>query len=134
MLPRLKYHNPSVSMNVDRSMDQSTSPTLTLFYHSSSPSSPVPATPMAQSDPDAIVKTIDMKDRRDDDIWESFVALTGAQEVEATEEDRAMMLELEEQNAQSKANSVRQKEQNRLIKREEELLKQAKIDAATDTD
>lgn len=128
MLPRLKYHNPSVSMTVDRSVAQTSAPTLTLFYHSST--SPVPSTPQQQSDPNAVVKSIDMTNKMDGQIWKEFLDLTGAKEIEATEEDRAMMAELQEQQERSDADSSRQLEVNARIKRDQALLKQASVDAA----
>ncbi|MBE7181239.1 MAG: hypothetical protein INR71_08525 [Terriglobus roseus] len=128
MLPRLKYHNPSVSMTVDRSIPQTDSPTLTLFSHPPSPS----ATPAAQSDARAAVQTIDMKGRSGADIWDALLRLTGAAEVAARDDDRAVLAELESQNAVSDADRARQLEVNARVKREEDLLRQAKIDAALD--
>lgn len=129
ILPRLKYYNPAVSMNVDKSVPQDSSPTLTVFLHSSASRSAEPS-PADQTDPNAIVKSIDMKNRTDEDIWQDFVKATGAQEVPATEEDTAMLAKLAEQQAQSDTDSARRKEVNRRLKREADLLKQAKIDAA----
>ncbi|KAF2099933.1 hypothetical protein NA57DRAFT_75435 [Rhizodiscina lignyota] len=126
MLPRLKYHNPTVDMNVDRTVANDGPATLTLFFHSQSSSTPT--TPAEQTDPNAITKTINMKNKTDTGIWEEFVTLTDAKAVRPTEEDTRLLQELAEQNTDSAENSARQKEENKRIKRERQLLQMVKQD------
>lgn len=130
MLPRLKYHNPTVDMNVDRTAQNDGPATLTVFFHSQSSSSP--ADTSEQTDPKAIVKTIDMKNKTDKDIWSEFVTLAEAKDVQATGEDKLLLQELAEQEKASAADSGRMKEENRRIKRDKQMLEAARKDMNTE--
>ncbi|MCJ1392443.1 hypothetical protein MMC18_005310 [Xylographa bjoerkii] len=120
-LPRLKYHNPAVSMTVNRTTDQAGPATLTVFF-GTSPASPAPASTSVNER----VEVIDMKHRQEAEILARLLELTRAVQVRATEEEELELLAMEEERVRSEGD----RERNRLFleekRRQEALLAQAK--------
>ncbi|KAF2236664.1 hypothetical protein EV356DRAFT_64283 [Viridothelium virens] len=136
-LPRLKYHNPAVSMTVDRTIDQSAPATLTLFYapkpSSGSPTaSPAPTNSTTSTsvspdhDPFERTDSIDMKHRTDTQILQELVKVTKAIEISPTPEDEAMIAELEDQRNRSEKDRQLMASVMRDRKAEEARLMQAR--------
>ncbi|KAL9595025.1 MAG: hypothetical protein Q9219_006694 [cf. Caloplaca sp. 3 TL-2023] len=136
-LPRLKYHNPAVSMTVYRSQDQASPATLTIYY--GSPASP--ATAASSSTPNSSsmntfsssnhtsferVKTIDMKHRHESDILAELMDLTKAAPVTATPEEEAELHKLADEEKHSAIDRERNKAYNEQKRQEKALLDQAR--------
>ena len=134
-LPRLKYHNPAVSMTVNRHEDQSGPATLTLFFSeesvSTSSTPPVGLTTMALR-PDTWQRTevIDMRHKHESEILKQLVELTGAIPCQQSAEDTARLEKVaEDSKSRSKARE-RQSRINERRKYEEALLQQARESAS----
>jgi len=140
-LPRLKYHNPAVSMTVNRITDQAGPATMTIFYapplESSSPTaSPAGSSSTSTSTTPSIhtpfdrTETINMKHRNESEILSLLMDLTKAIPVKATPEEEQELRQLEEENKRSELDAQRSAEVNALRKREAALLDQARGDVA----
>ncbi|KAI9712857.1 MAG: hypothetical protein M1820_001479 [Bogoriella megaspora] len=136
-LPRLKYHNPAVSMTVDRTIDQSAPAVMTLFYapapDTDSPTaSPAPPSSTTSSSrtpdhqPFERTHTIDMKNRTDAQILQDLLNVTKAIEVQPTPEDEEMLQTLAEQNQRSEKDRQLMAAVIAEKKKEEDRLKQAR--------
>ncbi|KAK3669597.1 hypothetical protein LTR78_010535 [Recurvomyces mirabilis] len=122
-LIRLKYHNPAVSMTVDRTALAEDAAVMSVHF-----------TQPAEDGTDAQltdrVQTIDMKLRNNSEILEQLVQLTKAQPVEPTAEEIEELKDLEEQRVKGARDSARSAEVRARVKREKELLEQARGDMA----
>lgn len=131
-LIRLKYHNPAVSMTVDRSAAQEDPAVLSVHF---APAEAAQSSESATSEPTPTpterVQTIDMKHRTNSDILEQLQMLTKGTPVEATAEDREEMQMLEEHRVKSARDSKLSQEVRARQKREKELLEQARGDVAS---
>ncbi|EMC95050.1 hypothetical protein BAUCODRAFT_35049 [Baudoinia panamericana UAMH 10762] len=148
-LVRLKYHNPAVSMTVDRTARPEDDATLSIHYarHNSTTSQPVPQTsssatsapnppastsgdtpPSGSAPPTERVQTIDMKHRTNSEILDELVRITKAHPIEPTEADREELRMLEEQSVRSAAAREKSAEYRAKVKREQDLLEQARRD------
>ena len=137
-LPRLKYHNPGVSMTVNRSNDNSGPSTMTVFFASvpeptsatnispahSVSESPLTATP--EVPPIERIESINMKHYHESEILEQLMRVTKATSVLATAEDEAELQALEEQKQRGEVDRERMAEVNERRKREKRLLEQAR--------
>ena len=122
-LVRLKYHNPAISMTVDRTALAEDPATMSVHFASASED----GTNDQLTDR---VQTIDMKLRNNSEILEELVKLTKAQQVEPTAEEVEELKDLEEQRIKGARDSVRSGEVRARVKREKELLEQARGDMA----
>ncbi|EME89563.1 uncharacterized protein MYCFIDRAFT_49125 [Pseudocercospora fijiensis CIRAD86] len=122
-LVRLKYHNPSVSMTVDRTALQEDPAVMSIHFSNSSPSSSEP--------PEERIETIDMKNYTSSEILDAVVRLTKAYPVEPTPKDLEEMRKLEEQRARSEKDSKLSQEVRARAKREKQLLGQARGEVAS---
>lgn len=140
-LPRLKYHNPAVPMTVNRTNDQDGPATLTVFFappsNSPSPtSSPAPTSSTSQSTspsdhaPFERTQSISMKHKLEPEILALLMDITKATPVEATLEEQAELEELGELRQRSELDSKRSAEVNEKIKREQDMLAQARGEIA----
>lgn len=148
VLPKLKYHNPSVSMNVEHTVQPGDPATLAVFFHSkqstagssrappaqtSSDTSGQTSGPSDRADSSSVMKTIAMKDKHSDDILREFIELTNAKQVESTAADQAMLEELRE----SEEAGARHRAQSAILKaermREQASLKAAQQEAIAST-
>lgn len=136
-LPRLKYHNPAVSMTVNRSHDQAGPATLTVFYASpsdsaSGTSSPAPSSSTTQETPPSHharferTETIDMKHRHESEILSELMDLTKATPVVATAEEEAELQELADQEKRSESDRARNAAYTEQKRQEKALLDQAR--------
>ncbi|KXT16825.1 hypothetical protein AC579_6792 [Pseudocercospora musae] len=114
-LVRLKYHNPSVSMTVDRTALQDDPAVMSI--HFSNPDS---------ESPEERVETLNMKNYTSSEILDAVVKLTKAYPVEPTPEDLEEMQKLEEQRIRSARDSKLSQEVRARVKREQQLLEQAR--------
>lgn len=138
-LPRLKYHNPAVSMTVSRSHDQAGPATLSVFFAPSSDasthsatSSPAPTSStskgkvLSEHTPWERVEAIDMKYKRPEEILERLIEVTRAEPVLASPEDEAEFAQLEEEKERSEKDRERVMADTARARRERELLEQAR--------
>ncbi|MCJ1253432.1 hypothetical protein MMC24_001243 [Lignoscripta atroalba] len=136
-LPRLKYHNPAISMTINRSTDQTGPATLSIFFApaptSTSPTaSPAPAsststsTPPSEHTPSDRTESIDMKHKHESDILLQLMKITRAMPVEATADEEEELQQLEEQRKRSEQDALRMAEVNEKRRREQALLQQAR--------
>ncbi|WPH03490.1 Hypothetical protein R9X50_00637000 [Acrodontium crateriforme] len=119
-LVRLKYHNPAVSMSVDRTAKAEDPATMSIHFSSLESAEESAAA-------EKVIK-IDMKHRNNSEILEELIKATKAREAEPTEEDREEKRVLEEQKVASLAASKLSQEVRARVKREKELLEQARGD------
>ena len=144
-LPRMKYHNPGVSMTVDRSESQSGDSLMTIFYAPPTSSSPsdsaqIPSSPTSSttSDPATLnpasfnrVETIDMKEVRSHAILERFMNLIKPTQVLATKAEKQELRELEEAREKAAVERTREAARVAKIRRDEELLQKAREASVT---
>ena len=138
-LPRLKYHNPAVSMTVDRSHDNAGPATLTIFFapsgststaSASSSPSPTSSTSITKATsehkPFERVESIDMKHKHEKEILEQLMQVTKAVQVVPSEEEELDMKNLEEHSARSKRDSEITRIYNEKVNQQRALLEQAR--------
>ncbi|KAM3418863.1 hypothetical protein BST61_g4826 [Cercospora zeina] len=114
-LVRLKYHNPSIPMTVDRTALQDEPAVMSIHIQS-------------EGGEAEKVETVSMKNYHSSDILDALIRLTNARQVEPTEEDREQLAKLEEQRQRSLRDSKLSQEVRARVKREKELLQQARGD------
>ncbi|KAK3070051.1 hypothetical protein LTR53_011120 [Teratosphaeriaceae sp. CCFEE 6253] len=143
-LIRLKYHNPAVSMTVDKTAQAEDPATMSIHWtaasapqSSSSPASgpnvvdsTTSTTHAADAPQTDRVSTIDMKHRTNAEILEELVKMTKAQAVEPTEAEQEELRELEAQRRRGAIESAKSLEVRAKVKREKDLLEQARGDMA----
>lgn len=131
-------------MTTDRTIAQDQPATMSIHYapkdasqsSDSATSSPAPVDSTATSEPASDhapterVETIEMKHRSSAEILEEFVRRTNAFAVEATEQDKEDIRALENQRVRSTKDSALSQEVRAKVKREQELLEQARGDMA----
>ncbi|KAF4471459.1 ribosomal MRP49 [Fusarium albosuccineum] len=137
-LPRLKYHNPSVPMIVNRHTQNNTKPTLSIYLRNPKDSSPPPATrtqPASSRDnlskavpPDAdeTVVTIDMTEKHSSHILAYVLAETRAVAIQPTKEEIRELQELKAMSKQAEVDRDRMRSLREEKKREEDMLKRAR--------
>ncbi|KAJ5028496.1 CI-B8 domain-containing protein [Bipolaris maydis] len=150
MLPRIKYRNPSVPIQISRHNDAD-GPALLHIYTASKTqpaagttnapvaqqpeSTPPSGTPNARNslvpDTSKPTYTINIKDQLESEILEALVAQTGAQEIKPTEQELAEMREIAEFKERSEADRVQVRERLMKERREAELLKLARGEVPT---
>ncbi|KZZ98467.1 Ribosomal protein/NADH dehydrogenase domain protein [Moelleriella libera RCEF 2490] len=155
-LPRLKYHNPSVPMIVNRHDNNQSPPLMTIYLRntpttateSSAGGGEADATVAGGSEADSTtiqpassrknlsraqppaphekVVTIDMKNQRSSDILEYFYAKTRATPVQSTRDDITEMQQLESLRKQASIDRERVRSLRAEKKKEEDMLKRAR--------
>ena len=130
-LPRLKYHNPAVSMTVKRTDDQEGP--ATLFVHFAPPSissssTVATASPTTSSDhnPSKKVETIDMKHKSESEILSRLLEMTKAMPYEASPDELAELRDVEDYNRKTTRDRAAQSRLNQIKKQEQALLDQAR--------
>ena len=111
-LPRLKYHNPTVSMVVNRTADQTAPSTLTLLYEQGTQ------------------KVIDMKNKTEPEIFKQLLTETGAVEVKATPEEEAEFKRIAAQEIVSEEHRRETRARIAAKLREEQFMAQARASVA----
>ncbi|KAF1943098.1 hypothetical protein EJ02DRAFT_453621 [Clathrospora elynae] len=145
MLPRIKYRNPSIPIEISRH-NSADGPSLLHIYTSTktqptadstnSPiaqqpdTSPPSGTPNARNtltpDTSKPTHTINIRDQLESEILDALVAKTGAEEIKPTEQELAEMREIAEFKDRSEADRVQVRERLLKERREAELLKLAR--------
>lgn len=138
-LPRLKYHNPSIPMIVNRHNVNSRSPIMTIYFRkpdasssetftsASQPTSSVRDLSPAQPPTDfERTVTIEMKDKHSSHILDYFIAETRATPVQPTAEDIAEMKYLDATKKQGVLDRERMKRDRMELKKEQDMLKRAR--------
>ena len=136
-LPRLKYHNPAISMSVNRTQDQTSPATLTVFFASPSDaamntSSLAPSSSTTQGTPPSDhatferTETIQMKHRHESEILSELMTLTKASPVEPSAQEKAELQQLAEEERQGGLDRARNAAYNERKRQEKALLEQAR--------
>ena len=138
-LPRLKYHNPAVSITVSRSTDQQGPANLTVFYASPSAATITSSSPSDASHESARGGTrilnhpthdrteiIDMKHRHESDILSDLMDLTNAAPVTATADEELELQQLKAEEKKIEADRIRGAALSEKLRQEKALLDQAR--------
>ena len=131
-MPRLKYHNPAISMTVNRSHNQEGPATLTVYFApppriSSATTSPSPSstdtstTPSGHKPADRIA-TIDMKHKNESEILSRLLELTKGVPYEATPEELDELMEVDVEKRRSERDREAQAKLNEVRRQEKALL------------
>ncbi|CAD6574231.1 MAG: hypothetical protein ASARMPRED_006611 [Alectoria sarmentosa] len=131
-LPRLKYHNPAISMTVNRTLDQGGPATLTVFFAppprsssataSSAPSSTDPSAAPSGYAPAARIETIDMKHKHESEILSRLLELTRGITYEASPDELAELRDVDEEQKRSERDREAQARLNEIERQEKALL------------
>lgn len=134
-LPRLKFYNPAVAVTVKQSSEPTTPALLTVYFSKSGENAVAVEGGSKILDslaPEPLesekVSTIDVNGRNEMEIWAEFKKLTGAQEVEATEEDLQELERQEQMRRQAEIDRKRVAEIRQAKKNQEAMLKAARED------
>ena len=132
-MPRLKYHNPAISMTVNRSNNQEGPATLTVYFappprSSSATSSPAPpsstepsTTPFGHTPAD-LTAMIDMKHKNESEILSRLLELTKGVPYEATPEELDELKEVDVEKRRSERDREAQAKLNEVRRQEKALL------------
>ncbi|KAI1010763.1 hypothetical protein LB503_005481 [Fusarium chuoi] len=137
-LPRLKYHNPSVPMIVNRHSRNNKKPTISIYLRKPDASTPAPATRSQPSssrnnmskatppDADEKIVTVDMTEKHSSHILEYVLAETRAVPIKPTKEEIRELQELDAMARQAEVDRARMRSLHEEKKREEDMLKRAR--------
>ncbi|KAF9767608.1 hypothetical protein IL306_015200 [Fusarium sp. DS 682] len=137
-LPRLKYHNPSVPMIVNRHSRNNKKPTLSIYLRKPDASTPPPTTRsqpassrnnMSKATPpdaDEKIVTVDMTEKHSSHILEYVLAETRAIPIKPTKEEIRELQELDAMARQAEVDRARMRSLREEKKREEDMLKRAR--------
>ncbi|KAH9875446.1 hypothetical protein J1614_004938, partial [Plenodomus biglobosus] len=135
MLPRLKYRNPSIPMEVNRH-NQAEGPSVLHIYTHAQPASTTPAAPSTDTTAttttttQAPTYTLDIRNLQESEILEALVkTLPGCEDVQPNAEEKEKMRELEEQAERSEVDRVLMRETLLKERREAAMLKLARGEA-----
>ncbi|MCJ1325875.1 hypothetical protein MMC10_002538 [Thelotrema lepadinum] len=125
-LPRLKYHNPAVSMTVERNLNQEGPATMTVFF--------TPETEPLANSSDSVdnslinekLQTIDMRFRDQSEILAELLKITKGMEVQVTEEDKLQLQESQQLQSSTEQDRIRSRLDHEARMREKRLLEQAR--------
>ncbi|KAF2847147.1 hypothetical protein T440DRAFT_471251 [Plenodomus tracheiphilus IPT5] len=149
MLPRIKYRNPAIPIEVNRHSDPSGPSLLHIYTHTKTqPTSSTTASPVAQQSantppsatpnarntmvPDTTppTYTLNIRDQQEGEILEAFVKTLECEEVKPSPEEEQQMRDLKEQEERSEQDRVLMRETLLKERREAEMLKLARGEAA----
>ncbi|PTB43413.1 hypothetical protein M441DRAFT_372192 [Trichoderma asperellum CBS 433.97] len=138
-LPRLKYHNPSIPMIVNRHDQNQLPPTMSIYLRKSDSSAAASSEPLAQPSSsrtnlskaqpptaDERVVHIDMSNKHSSHILEFFMAETRAVPLQPTNEEIAEMQALETLRKNADVDRERVRQLRLEKKKEEDMLKRAR--------
>ncbi|KAH9865292.1 hypothetical protein IAQ61_009239 [Plenodomus lingam] len=134
MLPRMKYRNPTVLMEIHRHTQADGPSLLHIFTHTkptATPQQPQQQQGPAASTPEAPTSeptyTLNIRDQQESEILETLLkTLPGCQEVPATEADQEKMKELAEKRERSEMDRQLMRETLLMERKEAEMLKLAR--------
>ncbi|KAJ4297933.1 hypothetical protein N0V90_005832 [Kalmusia sp. IMI 367209] len=130
MLPRIKYRNPSVPISVTRHTDPA-APAYLHIYTSPPSSDPSATPPSGTPDASAPTHTIDVKTKHESEILDALLEHTGATVLQAPPAEVEEMREIEEFKERAEKDRVDVREKLMKERREQELLRLARGEAAT---
>ncbi|KAM0516710.1 hypothetical protein ACHAPE_005344 [Trichoderma viride] len=138
-LPRLKFHNPSIPMIVNRHDQNQLPPTMSIYLRKSDASPPASSEPLAQPSSsrtnlskaqpptaDERVVHIDMANKHSSHILEFFMAETRAVPQQPTNEEIIEMQALETLRRNADVDRERVRQLRLEKKKEEDMLKRAR--------
>lgn len=138
-LPRLKYHNPSIPMIVNRHDQNQLPPTMSIYLRKSDSSAAASSEPLAQPSSsrtnlskaqpptaDERVVHIDMTNKHSSHILEFFMAETRAVPLQPTNEEITEMQALETLRRNADVDRERVRQLRLEKKKEEDMLKRAR--------
>lgn len=114
-------------MTVDNSAEQADPATMSIYYANNTDN----AQSESESSENQRVEKINMKGYTNSEILDAFVKVTKAFPVEPTPEDQEELQKLEEQRKRSEEDSKLSQQVRAKVKREQELLRQARGDLAS---
>jgi large subunit ribosomal protein MRP49 len=140
MLPRIKYRNPTVPIEISRHQDPHGPALLKLYMTTPSSSIPtasdLPPTSSTSATPSARdsltpstatpTHTVDIRMVAESEILAHLVSRTGAEEIKATEEEEAELVELADSKGRRDKDRVEVLEKLTKARREAELLRLAR--------
>lgn len=113
-------------MTIDRNTSQDDPAVMSVHFGEADAAPTLSSQPSA----DERIETINMKNYTNSEILDALVRLTKAQSVEPTAEEQEELAKLEEQRRRSERDSKLSQEVRARVKREKELLEQARGDLA----
>lgn len=122
MLPRIKYRNPALPIQISRHNDPAGPSVLHIYTKSSSSA----ATTSSSPTPETPTHTLDIRDKQESEILRALIEKTGATELQPTEQEVQEMAELAEQRERSEKDRVEVREKLLKERREAELLRLAR--------
>ncbi|KAI1004804.1 hypothetical protein K3495_g3413 [Podosphaera aphanis] len=128
-LPQLKYHNPTVSMTVERLTEESCPCHMTIHYNSSttpSTSEKIPAKEKKAKASGVKTKEINMKGQTASQIIEQLLEVTKAKLVELSAKDAEKIEWVKQAKEKSLAEAQIMKVHNEKRKKQEEMMSAAK--------
>lgn len=134
MLPRIKFRNPTVPIEILRHNDPAGPSLLHVYTNSNLQSTPAttaqqpPSTQPNSPTPDAPspTYTLDIRDQQESEILEALVKAVGARELEPTQEDKLDMQEVAEQKERSDKDRVLRRDSLLKERRDAEMMKLAR--------
>ena len=136
-LPRLKYHNPAISMTVNRSHDQEGPATLTVVFASPPKISSATASPPPFLSKDTFttssgyapadrIATIDMKHKKESEILSRLLELTRGIPYEASSDELVELRDVDDEKRRRERHREAQAKLNEVRRREKALLNLAR--------
>ncbi|KAF2016970.1 hypothetical protein BU24DRAFT_420009 [Aaosphaeria arxii CBS 175.79] len=119
MLPRIKYRNPSVPIQITRHKNPSGPATLNIF------TKPTPSSAAAAA-PTTPTHSVDIKEMPELEVLAQLVSRTGAVEIQMTEEEKEQWREIEAFNKRSEADRKMVRERLEKEREDERILKLAR--------
>lgn len=136
-LTRLKYHNPALPITVKQTLDQEGPAALTIYFDGKVPNSAEKHNaanrindqhaPKPAENEKTVV--IDAKNLTYTEIWDRVKEATGAQEVQATDEEKAELEWLEQLKKKSEVDRARVAAIRQAKKDQERMLQEARGEA-----
>jgi len=128
ILPRVKYRNPAIPMQVTRHLDP-LGPAYLHIFTSKTPATSVGISASSSGTHEAKpTHTIDIKTLTDSEILEKLIEKTGAEMIQATLEELTELQEITEFKIKAEKDRVEVREKLEAQRREEELLRLARGD------
>jgi len=124
-LPRLKYHNPTVSMTTSRTIDQSAPATMTITFVSSEGAVMTSSVDQNGSMAVEMTEVIDMKHKHESEILKQLMEITRATEVRPTNKEQEELRQIGEFYKKSEKDRALEKIKLEAKRQEEEMLRQA---------
>lgn len=151
MLPRIKYRNPALPIEISRHKDK-LGPSILEVYTTvkaaaaaaAAAATPATTTPTPSAEagatqdtlstsPEAPAHTIDLRMAQESEILAQLIARTGATVLKATAEEKEELAEIAEFKERSEKDRVEVREKLEAKRREEEMLKLARGEMVTAT-